>query len=255
MVPDDPRWFQIMLNDTRWSQDDRRWSQTGWFQMIPELDDPRWSQMIQDDIRWSQARWSQKIPDEIFFDDFRPTWFQMIHVLIGVLRLSHVLHFRFVLKMAVGFDKWGCCLHLPKTPSIFSKNMILHFSSDVFFNGPIWAQMIPDDPRWSQMIPDDFRWSQMIPDDPRGSQMDQMIPGWAQMISNEMISDVIGPRRSQLIPDIPEDHRWSKTIPDDLRRDDFSRSQAKWSLMISGPNGPRWSKYHLGSYAWVIIFE
>ena len=61
-------------------------------------DDPRpWWSQIQDDTRWSQRRWSQKIPDEMMSEDFRPTWSQILQMLFGVSRLSYLIMIRKIL--------------------------------------------------------------------------------------------------------------------------------------------------------------
>ena len=44
-------------------------------------------------------------------------------------------------------------------------------------------------------------------------------------------------------------------IPDEFRRDDLRRSQTKLFLMISDSHGPRWSKFCVGSYAWIIYLR
>ena len=79
MISDDPKWFQMIPHDPRWSQtrwyQKTRpiWSQMGsddpwWWQMTPA--DPRWPKLEPDEPRWfpiyqeEHRRWSQMSPDD-----------------------------------------------------------------------------------------------------------------------------------------------------------------------------------------------
>ena len=79
MIPDCPRWSQMILDDPR--QEDLWWSRT---QTIP--DEPRWSQMIPDDPRWSQM-----LPDDPRQDGQGPrNGFQQLcwNPFLGLLKLE-----------------------------------------------------------------------------------------------------------------------------------------------------------------------